>query len=283
MKPAIFGYLSPDTRAEAIAALARYAGDAKVLAGGQSLVPLLNFRLTSFRYLVDINRIGDLAYIRSDGDSLAIGALTRHHAVEFSADAARDCAILPEAMQFVGHPVIRERGTCGGSIAHADPSAELPAVLTALGGSVVLEGPSGARTVDAEDFFLGYLMTSQQPDELLVETRFPKLPAGTGVAFEELARRHGDFAIVGVACAALPDGSFRLGICGASSVPFRPRDAEHAAAEGDLVLAGRLAAAQSDPEADLHATAEYRRAMVSTLTQRALRRAVERKEGSTRG
>jgi CO/xanthine dehydrogenase FAD-binding subunit len=283
MKPAAFGYLAPRTREEAIAALSRYAGDAKVLAGGQSLVPLLNFRLTSFRYLVDINRIQDLDYIRTDGDHLAVGALARHRTVERSVDAARACALLPEALELVGHPVIRQRGTVCGSIAHADPSAELPAVLTALGGSVVLDGPSGRRTVEAEDFFLGYLMTSLQPDELVVETRFPMLPSGTGVAFEELARRHGDFAIVGVACAALPDGSLRLGICGANSVPFRPRDAEAAAAQGDLVEAGRLAAAASDPDGDLHATAEYRRSMVSTLVQRAARSALERKEGYARG
>ena len=283
MKPAAFGYLTPRTREEAIEVLSRYAGDAKVLAGGQSLVPLLNFRLTSFRYLVDINRIPDLDYIRSEQGYLAIGAIARHRSVELSAEAARECPILPEALQFVGHPVIRQRGTVCGSIAHADPSAELPALLTALGGSVVLEGSSGRRVAAAEDYFLGYLMTAHAADELLVEARFPKLPNGSGFAFEELARRHGDFAIVGVACAALPDGSLRLGVCGANSVPFRPLKAETAAAQGDLQEAGRLAAADSDPDSDLHATAEYRRAMVAKLVERAVRRALERKEGNARG
>ncbi len=283
MKPAPFGYLDPVTAAEAISELGRLGGEAKVLAGGQSLVPLCNLRLARPRYLVDINHVDELAYLESVDGYLAVGATVRQRTVENSPLVRESCPLLPDALTFVGHSVIRERGTVCGSLAHADPAAELPAVLVALDGSVKLRDESGERIVAADDFFHSFLTTDLHPDELMVEARFPVLPPGSGVAFEESARRQGDFALVGVACAALPDGSFRLAVSGAGPRPLRAREAEEAAAGGDAQAAGELAAAASEPGDDLHASAEYRRSLVRTLVRRAVGRASQLKEERARG
>ena len=285
MKPPRFDYHAPATVDEAVALLARYGGDAKPLAGGQSLVPLLNFRLTRPAAIVDLNRIGALAYIREANGHVAFGAMTRQRTIEFSPLVARRLPLLREATRWVGHLPIRSRGTIGGSLAHADPAAEYPAVLTALEGTVVARGPRGERVVQAGDLFETYLTTRLAADELLVEVRLPSMPEAAGYAFEEFARRHGDFAIVGVAAVVVLDGArcvrARLATAGAGAVPLRLRAAE-AALERDGVgdeairAAARQAAGLVEPDSDLHASADYRRHLTEVLTARALLRARER-------
>jgi CO/xanthine dehydrogenase FAD-binding subunit len=285
MKPPRFDYHAPRSVDEAVALLARYGGDAKVLAGGQSLMPMLNFRLTRPAALVDVNRIPELAYVREDDGTVAFGAMTRQRTIEFSPLVARRLPLLLEATRWVGHLPIRSRGTIGGSIAHADPSAEYPAVLTALDGEVVAQGPRGRRTLKAPELFETYLTTSLAPDELLVEVRLPATPAGAGHAFEEFARRHGDFAIVGIAALVVRDGprclAARLASAGAGPVPVRLRAAEEILERGGLgaaAIEGAAARAAElvEPDADVHASADYRRHLTRVLTARALRRAVER-------
>jgi aerobic carbon-monoxide dehydrogenase medium subunit len=283
VKPAKFDYHAPATADEAVALLARYGGDAKVLAGGQSLVPMLNFRLARPAALVDVNRIPALAYIREDDGTVAFGAMTRQRTIEFSPVVAARLPLLREATRWVGHLPIRSRGTIGGSIAHADPSAEYPAVLTALGGEVVVQGPGGRRTVKAADLFESYLTTTLAADELVVEVRLPAMPAGAGYAFEEFARRHGDFAIVGIAAMVVRAGerctTARLAAAGAGPVPVRLRAAEEILERDGLGAAVIEAAAARAaelvrPDADVHASAEYRRHLTRVLAGRAIRRAL---------
>ena len=285
MKPPRFDYHAPRTIDEAVALLARYGGDAKILAGGQSLMPMLNFRLSRPAALVDVNRIPALAYVREEDGVVAFGAMTRQRTIEFSPVVAARLPLLREATRWVGHLPIRSRGTIGGSIAHADPSAEYPAVLTALGGEVVVQGPRGRRTVTADALFETYLTTSLAPEELLVEVRLPAMPAGAGYAFEEFARRHGDFAIVGVAAMLVRDGercrTARLATAGAGPVPRRLRAAEEILERDGLGPAAIQAAAARvselvEPDADVHASAEYRRHLAGVLTARAVQRAIER-------
>ena len=264
--------------------LVRYGGDAKPLAGGQSLVPLLNFRLARPAALIDLNRIPALSGIREADGHVVFGAMTRQRAVEFSPIVAHKLPLLAEATRWVGHLPIRSRGTIGGSIAHADPSAEYPAVLTALDGTVVARGQKGERELTAAALFETYLTTTLAPDELLTEVRLPVMPTGAGWAFEEFARRHGDFAIVGVAAALWRDGgrwSARLATAGAGPVPLRLRDAEAIVARegiGDAAVAAAAvrAAELVQPDGDVHATADYRRQLTRVLTERALRKAIGR-------
>ncbi|WP_214364568.1 FAD binding domain-containing protein [Pseudonocardia sp. H11422] len=284
MKPASVEYHKATSIADAVDVLSSTEDEeAKVLAGGQSLVPMLSMRLARPSVLVDINGLTDLDYIRRDGDWLSIGALTRSRAVEKSA-AVRDAApLLSEAMGFVGHATIRNRGTIGGSVAHADPAAEAPAVLCALDAELVITGPAGARTVGANDFFHGFLTTAVGPDEMLTEIRVPVLPAGTGCAVEELARRHGDFAMVAVFAAVTvgDDGrctDARLALAGTNPTPVRAREAEAVLVGSGLTAetiaqAAQAAAGVTNSANDIHAPAEYRRDMASVLTRRALRRA----------
>ena len=283
MKPPKFDYHAPASIDEAVALLGRYGGEAKVLAGGQSLMPMLNFRLARPAALVDVNRIAALAYIREDNGTVAFGAMTRQRTIEFSPVVAARLPLLREATRWVGHLPIRSRGTIGGSIAHADPSAEYPAVLTALGGEVVVQGPRGRRTVKAADLFETYLTTTLAPEELVVEVRLPAMPTGSGYAFEEFARRHGDFAIVGIAAMLVRDGarctSARLAAAGAGPVPVRLRAAEEILERdglGDAAIEAAAARAADlvAPDSDIHASAEYRRHLTSVLTGRALRRAL---------
>jgi carbon-monoxide dehydrogenase medium subunit len=284
MKPPRFDYHAPRSVDEAVALLARYGGDAKPLAGGQSLVPLLNFRLARPAALVDLNRIASLAGIREVDGHVAFGAMTRQRTVEFSPVVARRLPLLAEATRWVGHLPIRSRGTIGGSIAHADPSAEYPAVLTALEGTVVARGPKGERVLTSGALFQTYLTTSLGPDEMLTEVRLPAMPAGAGWAFEEFARRHGDFAIVGIAAALWrQDGRWtvRLATAGAGPVPVRLRGAEEILERdgvGDRAVAAAAAQAAElvRPDSDLHASADYRRNLTRVLTERALRKAIGR-------
>jgi aerobic carbon-monoxide dehydrogenase medium subunit len=282
MKPAKFDYHAPATIDEAVALLARYGGDAKVLAGGQSLMPMLNFRLARPAALVDVNRIAALAYIREDNGTVAFGAMTRQRTIEFSPVVAAKLPLLREATRWVGHLPIRSRGTIGGSIAHADPSAEYPAVLTALDGAVIVQGPRGRRTVPAGELFETYLTTTLAADELVVEVRLPAMPAGAGHAFEEFARRHGDFAIAGIAAmvARTETGrlTVRLASAGAGPVPMRLRAAEEILERDGLTApaieaAAARAAELVQPDSDVHASADYRRHLTRVLTARAVRRA----------
>jgi carbon-monoxide dehydrogenase medium subunit len=285
MKPPRFEYHAAESIEQAVELLTRYGGDAKVLAGGQSLMPMLNFRLTRPAALVDINRIRTLAYVREDDGTVALGAMTRQRTIEFSPVVAARLPLLLEATRWVGHLPIRSRGTIGGSIAHADPSAEYPAVLTALDGEVVAQGPRGRRTLAPSALFETYLTTRLAPDELLVEVRLPATPVGAGHAFEEFARRHGDFAIVGIAALVVRDGArcaiARLACAGAGPVPVRLRAAEEILERGGLGEAAIDAAAARaaelvEPDSDIHASADYRRHLTRVLTGRALRRAAER-------
>jgi len=273
VKPPKFDYHAPRTLDEALALLTRYDGEAKILAGGQSLMPLLNFRLSRPAALVDLNRIPALAYIKEVDGSLRFGAMTRQRAIEFSPVVARRLPLLTEATRWVGHLPIRTRGTIGGSIAHADPSAEYPAVLTALDGEVVARGPKGERVLKPRDFFQTYL----------TEVRLPATPAGAGYAFEEFARRHGDFAIIGIAAVIVREGSrctmARLATAGAGPIPVRLRAAEEILEReglGDDALARAAAKAQElvQPDGDIHASADYRRHLTGVLTGRAVKRAL---------
>jgi len=285
MKPPRFDYHAPRSVDQAVELLVRYGGDAKILAGGQSLMPMLNFRLTRPAALVDVNRIPALAYIREEDGTVAFGAMTRQRTIEFSPVVARRLPLLQEATRWVGHLPIRSRGTIGGSIAHADPSAEYPAVLTALQGEVVVQGPRGRRTLEPAALFETYLTTSLAPDELLIEVRLPAMAAGAGFAFEEFARRHGDFALAGIAAMIVRDGArcttARLASAGAGPVPVRLRAAEEILERDGLGAAAIAAAAARaaelvDPDSDVHASADYRRHLTRVLTARALKRAVDR-------
>ncbi len=288
MKPAPFDYHRPDTLEEALAILARSGGDAKALAGGQSLVPAMTFRLARPAVLVDLNRIASLAYLTESPDGwLRIGAMTRQRAAERSPAVARGAPLLFEALPWIAHPQIRNRGTVGGSLAHADPAAELPAVMVALDARFVLTGPSGARTVPAREFYTGLLSTALAPDELLTEVQVPPRPPGAGEAFVELARRHGDFALVGVAVRVVLDPS---GTCASARIALLSvGDGPVLASRAMAVLTGsaldqdRLdeaagAAADSDidPPGDIHASPAYRRRLARVLVRRALAQAAER-------
>jgi carbon-monoxide dehydrogenase medium subunit len=284
MKPVKFDYHAPASLDAAVALLQRYGGDAKVLAGGQSLMPLLNFRLSRPAALVDLGRIASLAYIEERDGQVRLGAMTRQRTIEFSPVVARKLPLLGEATKWVGHLPIRTRGTIGGSIAHADPSAEYPAVLTALEGEVVARGPKGERVVKAKDLFVTYLTTSLEPDEILVEVRLPMMDAAAGFALEEFARRRGDFAIVAIATMVVRDGArctqARLATAGAGPVPVRLRAAEEilerdGLGDAAIAAAARRAAELVSPDSDLHASADYRRHLTAVLTRRALARALK--------
>ncbi|MDE0390878.1 MAG: FAD binding domain-containing protein [Rhodospirillales bacterium] len=280
MKPPPFAYECPRDVAEAVALLAAHGGDARPLAGGQSLVPLLNFRLARPAVLVDLNRIEALARIRVGDGALRIGAMARQAAVEADADVARGWPILPAAIGHIAHPQIRNRGTVGGSLAHNDPAAELPAVMLALDAEMIAQGPQGQRTIAAREFFAGTMETALRPDELLTEIRVPALPEGTGWGFQEAARRQGDFALVAVAVVLKPDGA-RVVVTGTGDGPAHMEAAEAVVAERGTdadacEAAGDAAAAASEPADDPHAPAWYRQKLVTALTRRACREAVIR-------
>ncbi len=282
MKPAPFEYQAPRTAEEAVALLAEHGDEAKVLAGGQSLVPLMNMRLARPAVIVDINGIAALDYITPGPGVLRIGALTRQRTAEASRLVAEQCPLLRDALHLVGHVQIRSRGTIGGSIAHADPSAELPAVLAVLGGEVTVHGPRGTRVISAQDLFVTYLTTALDARELLAEVRFPALPPGAGWAWLEIARRHGDFALVGVGVVLTARAGViteaRIGLTGVGPAPVRVRDAERllagrAASEALWEEAAAAVRAGAEPDSDIHASAEYRRHVAGVLTRRALRQA----------
>jgi carbon-monoxide dehydrogenase medium subunit len=291
MKPPVFEYIAVRSIDEAVAELAQHGDAAKLLAGGQSLVPLLNMRLATPERLVDLNRVRELAYVTERAGGLAVGAMARQRAVERSALALRHAPLLTHALPWVGHFQIRNRGTIGGSLSHADPAAELPAVAVCLDARLTARGPAGERAIPASEFFLTQLTTALAPTELLTEVWFPPSPPGSGSAWIELARRHGDYALVGVAAMVTLAGDriaeARLALTGVGDRPIRPRDAERRLT-GEPLTPGVLDEVAEavrraiDPGSDIHATAAYRRHVAGVLVQRALRLAAARAEEAAR-
>lgn len=283
MKPCAFEYLSPQTVEEAIDLLDRYGDEAKIIAGGQSLVPMMNFRLARPEILIDINGIRELEYIKTEGDELVIGALTRERDIEQSPVVVEKWPILSKAISFIGHSTIRNRGTIGGSLVHADPSAEIPTALCALNGTLKVLGPSGDKILQPEEFFLTYLTTSLEPSDLLVEVRIPALPQNTGWSFMELSRRSGDFAIVAVGILLLTEAAgvcseARISMGGVAPTPVRAQEAEALLAgqkitEKLIAEAAQQAAEETDTEPDYHASAEYRMDMARVFVKRGLQEA----------
>lgn len=286
MKPVPFDYVRPASLEEAIAQLQRYDGDAKILAGGQSLIPLLNMRLARPSALIDLGTIPGLDELRQDGQVLKIGAMVRHHRIERSPLVAECCPLLQEAVRYVGHPAIRTRGTFGGSVAHADPSAELPAISALLDASFRIAGPTGERVVPWQDFFVTYLTSSLEPEEILVETNLPLPASTTGSAFLEVAPRHGDFALVGAGALIDLDEEGQISMAkfvltGIGGTPWRSPELEAQLAgqppEAHLFREiGAHVAEQIEPEGDTHASAEYRRSLAAVLVERVLAAAVGR-------
>ena len=279
MKAPRFAYARPASVAQALALLEEHRDDARVLAGGQSLVPMLNFRVAAPKVLVDINRIAGLSGIKITKDHVRIGALTRHVDLERSEDIARHLPLVAQAMPHIAHPAIRNRGTFGGSCALADPAAELPACAIALGATFVVAGKKGERRVAAQDFFRGLYATALKAGELLVAAEFPRAKPGYASAFGELARRHGDYAMVGVAAHGLTQGGkfsdMRVAFFGVGDRPARAAQFERAL-EGKPAAAatidGALARldADLDPRADLHASAAMKRHLAKVLAKRVL-------------
>lgn len=284
MKPVDFELHRPDTLDEALHLLAEHGDDGKVLAGGQSLVPLLNFRLARPAHLVDVARIASLAELRRTAAGVTVGAMVRQASAERSPAVARHCPLLAVALPNIAHPPIRNRGTVGGSLAHGDPAAELPSVATALDAVFVAASVRGRREIPAAEFFRTHLVTALEPDELLTEIRFPATDSGSGASFVEVGRRRGDFALVGVGAQVGVDGGrvtdVRVCLSGVSDTPLRPRDVEdvlRGTSLDDDVLreASRLVRETVEPVGDLHATADYRRHVAGVLLARAVRQAYE--------
>ncbi|MCY4271173.1 MAG: xanthine dehydrogenase family protein subunit M [bacterium] len=280
MKPAPFEYHAPESVADVASLLAEHGDDAKPLAGGQSLVPMLAMRLTRFEHIVDLNRVGELFGVESGNGGVRIGAMTRQAAVEADAMVAERVPLLHLAAPHIGHFQIRNRGTIGGSVAHADPASEFPAVMLALDGTAEVASSSSVREVPAAEFFESTFMTAMAPDELLVALRFSSWEQPAGFAFDEIARRSGDFALAGAAVGIGADDQGRInraavGMLGVGPTPLRAASVEAAlmglsAAEADPAEIGRLAADDMDPIGDVHASAEYRLRAGSTLVGRVL-------------
>ena len=289
MKPAPFKYYAPATVAEALALLAKHGYDAKVLAGGQSLIPTMNFRLAQPAVLIDLNRVSELFYIKPDNKTggLLIGAMTRERQVERSQLVAERAPLISETMPHIAHEQIRNRGTFGGCIAHADPAAELPTVAVALKAQIKVRGQTGERWVPAEEFFISLFTTTLMPDELLVEVAVPPLPPRTGWSFMEVARRHGDYALMGVAATVTLNqnnecAEARLVYVNGGDHPFNAPEAT-SLLQGQTLTPEVLAAAAEtaakqdvEPPSDIHASAEYRHHLVKVLTRRALAQAFQR-------
>ena len=269
MIPAAFDYKRAGSAAEAVALIAEAGEDAKFLAGGHSLLPLMKLRLSTPSMLIDIGRVSDLSYIRDGGDHIAIGALTRHAAIERSDVLATHVPLLAHAASHVGDPQVRHRGTIGGSLAHADPASDLPATVLALGGSLVVQGPGGSRTIAARDFFTGFLESALAADEMVTEIRVPKM-AGAGWSFQKFNRRAQDWAIVGVA-AWRRNGASGVALVNMGSTPILATSVSAALAGGASVAdAAEQAAAEAEPSADLNASVEYRTHLAKVLVRRAL-------------
>ncbi len=291
MKPPLFRYEAPRTLRDAVAVLSSDP-DAMVLAGGQSLVPAMNFRAANPSLLVDIQHVEGLKGIAVDGETIVIKAMTRHRELELHADVRRANPLIAETMQHVAHVPIRNRGTVVGSLCHADPSAEMPLLFVLLDGTLVAAGPGGTRQIRAADFFQSFLTTARRQDEIIVEARLPVLPAGAGWAFDEVTRRHGDYALVGIGCVLTLDGNgraqnVRLAACGISDRPVLLEAAE-AALNGSLFTAADLdAAARVSADAvtqtdDMNTSMSYRRRVLGGLIRRLVPIAAGRARGGNR-
>ena len=288
MKPAAFDYVAPKSLEAAVAALAAANGDGKVLAGGQSLMPLLNFRMTRPAVVVDLMHIPGMSFIELRGDRVAIGALTRHADLEFSELVAVKLPVMAAAIRHVAHLAIRNKGTIGGSLSHADPAAELPMLAVLYGATIKVQGPEGRREIPAEDFFVSALTNCLDPEEIVFEIDFPILAAHTGWAFEEVARRFGDFALASIAVSfELLDrriADARVAVMGVADTPRRLPEAEAALQGlqgGPEVVAGFVEVVRScvTPESDIHVSAEYRKNLIGILAGRAFTTAWTRAAG----
>jgi carbon-monoxide dehydrogenase medium subunit len=287
MKPPPFEYLAPGSLSEALGAKEQYGYDGTLLAGGQSLVPAMNYRLARPEVLIDLNRVPELSYIRlSEDGELRIGAMTRQWQLEKDPQVARAAPLLFEAIPHVAHPQIRNRGTLGGSLSHADPAAELPVVARALDARFLVRRVIGDRWISAADFFLGIFTTDLDPEEILVEVAFPPMPPGSGWAFMEFARRQGDYALAGLAALVTlaEDGvcrSVRLVYLNAGEVPISAAHAEqylkgYPVSENNIRSAAQAAVAELEPQGNIHASADYQQHLARVLTERALVLAFER-------
>ncbi len=272
MKPAPFGYAKARSIEHALELLAQPDHEARLLAGGQSLMPTLNMRLSQPGLLIDINGLATLSGVALKNGTVEIGALTRHVELEHSRVIAQHAPLIARAMPHIGHPAIRNRGTIGGSIALADPAAELPACLLAMNGEAVIAGPAGRRTVPADEFFHGLFETAIGPRDLLIAIRLPAASAQTRIGFAELSRRHGDYAMVGLAASALADGrhlrDVRIACFGVGQTPLRARRAEAALAGGDIEAAVAALASDLDPPDDVQASGATRRHLAGVLLRR---------------
>jgi carbon-monoxide dehydrogenase medium subunit len=291
MYPASFEYHRAASVEEAIGLLSRYRDDAKLLAGGHSLVPMMKLRLAQPKHLIDIGRITGLSAIREEGGQIVIGALTTHYAIESNATLRQRCPVLPEAAALIGDPQVRNYGTVGGSLAHADPAADWPAVVLALGAELRAVGPKGARTIRAEDFFKDLMTTALGPDEVLTEIRIPVPPAHTGAAYMKHPHPASRFAVVGVAACVTLEGAgkcreARVGVTGVGSKAVRARGVESGLAgkvpDAETVAAAAQKAADGiDINADLQGSEEYKAHLTRVYARRALEKAVERAKGGT--
>ena len=292
MKPAPFAYAAPDSLDALLALAAEHGDEAKLLAGGQSLLPVLNFRLAQPAMLIDLNRLSDLDFVRETPQGgLRIGAMTRQGRLEREPAVARRSPLLAEALPLVAHPQIRNRGTLGGSLAHADPAAELPVAAVALDARLRLQRTGGERWLDAKEFFTGLLTTALEPGEVLVEVEIPPPPARTGWSFLEISRRHGDYAQAGVAARVSLDANGRCEVArlvylSVGEVPLEARQAaslleSRGLSEESIAEAATLAAEQEiEPSGDIHASAAYKRHLVRVLTRRAVSAAAQRARGA---
>lgn len=288
MIPGEFDYLAPTTIDEAIAALVEHGDDAKILAGGQSLIPAMRFRLASPATLIDINGITTLDYVREDAGHLAIGAMTREHTLETSALIAQSYPLLYDAAAVIADPLVRNRATIGGNLAHADPANDHPAVMLAYDAQLIAQGVNGTRTIAIDDFFVGLFETALAPNELLTEIRIPAPQAGSSGAYLKFERKVGDYAVAAIAVQlTISDNrcsAARIALTNVSPVPLRSPGAEQALIGQELTdevleAAGRAAAAECDPSSDLRGTAEYKRDLVRVLTKRGIRTAAGRAVG----
>jgi carbon-monoxide dehydrogenase medium subunit len=287
MKPAPFRYIAARSLEQALALKAQYGDDARFLAGGQSLVPTMNFRLTQPDVLIDINPLAELAGIRSgSAEHVRIGALTRYLTLERDPATATKLPLIAEALPVIAHPQIRNRGTIGGNLAHADPASEMPAIVLTLGGRLRAQSATGERWIEASDFFVGALTTALEVDEMLTEIELPVAPPGSGACFMELSRRRGDFAIIGVACSVRLDAEgrctqARIGLCNAGDGPVFADEASASLAGGviggdEIAAAAALVQGAIDPGGSIHGSKEFQRHVAGVLTTRALTAANER-------
>jgi CO/xanthine dehydrogenase FAD-binding subunit len=288
MKPAAFDYIAPNSLEAAVEAIAAANGDGKVLAGGQSLMPLLNFRMTRPTVVVDLMHIPGMSFIELRGDAVAIGAMTRHADLEFSDLVASKLPVMAAAMRHVAHLAIRNKGTIGGSLSHADPAAELPMLAVFYGATIKVQGSNGRREIAAEDFFVSALTNCLDPDEIVFEIEFPVLASHAGWAFEEVARRFGDFALacIAVSFEVLDDriAGARVAVMGVADTPRRLREAEQAlkgARRGPEAAARFAEIVRSclSPPSDIHVSAEYRKNLIGALAERAFTTAWTRAVG----